>query len=252
MAEQSPVGSVDKALRVLSLLSTAGPGGLRLATVAAEVGISKPTTHRLLAALRHRHFVSQDPAGAYRLGTAALELGETFFDEENLPALIHPLLVRAKDELGELCQLGALDGHEVVYLDKAEPPRAIRVWSAVGRRIGALTTALGRALIAAQEVDRQGLRSFAPAGQFTAEEIENSWQAIINARLDGYALERGESEPGIGCVAVALIRAGRPIAAISATMPLEHLHGREAELGTALRALLQTGLPAPLAVPAAL
>lgn len=252
MAERSPVGSVDKALRVLSLLSATGPDGSALAGIAAEIGISKPTAHRLLAALRHRHFVSQVEGGAYRLGTAALVLGETFFDAENLPRLLHPLLVRAKDELGELCQLGVLDGHEVVYLDKAEPPRAIRVWSAVGRRIGALTTALGRAVIAAREVDRHGLNSFAPAGQFTTEEIESSWHAVVNARLDGFAVERGESEPGIGCVAVALVRAGKPVAAISAAMPLEHLQGRETEFGSALRVLVQEELPRPLEVPAAL
>ena len=249
----SPMASVDKALLVLTELSAAGPRGRSLAELTRALGVSKSTLHRTLAALRHRHFVSQDAGtGDYRLGHAALALSANFFDHGHLPALLHPLLESVRDEFDELCQLGVLDGTDIVYLDKAEPPRAIRVWSEVGRRLPAITTALGRAILAAQEVDRSTLSRFAPAAQFTEEEVLRSWQAIVSARLEGYAGEDGDSEPGIGCVAVAVLRARRPIAAISVTMPAERLAPRLPALGIRLRELMESGLPEPLTVPRAL
>lgn len=253
MTEPSPMASVDKALLVLTELSAAGPQGRSLAELAQTLGVSKSTLHRTLAGLRHRHFVSQETGtGRYRLGHAALALSANFFDHEHLPALLHPLLESVRDEFGELCQLGVLDGTDIVYVDKAEPPRAIRVWSEVGRRLPAITTALGRAILASQEVDRRTLARFAPPAQFTEEEVTRSWQAIVAARLDGYACEDGDSEPGIGCVAVAVLRTRRPTAAISVTMPAERLMPRLPGIGQRLRELMGTGLPEPLGVPRAL
>lgn len=253
MTEPSPMASVDKALLVLTELSSAGPQGRSLAELAAALGVAKSTLHRTLTALRHRHFVSQDAtAGRYRLGHAALALSASFLDHEHLPALLHPLLEAVRDEFGELCQLGVLDGTEIVYLDKAEPPRAIRVWSEVGRRLPAITPALGRAILACQEVDRRTLSRFAPAAQFTDEEVARSWQGIVSARLEGYAQEDGDSEPGIGCVAVAVLRARRPTAAISVTMPAERLAPRLPTIGRRLRELVATSLPESLTVPRAL
>lgn len=253
MSESTPMASVDKALLVLTELSAAGPQGRRLAELAQALGVSKSTLHRTLAGLRHRHFVSQDAGtGEYRLGHAALALSANFFDHEHLPALLHPVLECIRDEFGELCQLGVLDGTDIVYVDKAEPPRTIRVWSEVGRRLPAITTALGRAILASQEVDRSTLARFAPPAQFTEEEVLRSWQAIVSARLEGYATEDGDSEPGIGCVAVAVLRARRPTAAISVTMPAERLTPRLPDIGHRLRELAGTGLPDPLTLPRSL
>lgn len=249
MAE-APIGSVDKALRVLDALSRSGPAGLALAEVAAAVDVSKSTVHRTLAALRHGRYVSQDAVtGRYRLGAAALELGVSFFDRENLPAVLRPVLEAVRNEFDELCQLGVLDGLEVVYVDKVEPSHPIRVWSVVGRRVPAVTTALGRALLASQETDRASVGRYAPPGLLTPDEVGAAWEAVVAARLDGYAVEVGVNEPGIGCVAVPVLRARRGVAAITVTMPLGRLEGRTAEIGRRLRDVVGEELPAPLAIP---
>lgn len=213
----SPLGSVDKALLALEALAPAGPSGLPLAELAAHLGLAKPTLHRTLAALAHRGYV-RSTAGRYSLGPAAIALTTTFLAEENLPALVRPALEAARDELHELIHLGAPAGpDEVIYLDKVEPARPLRVWSAVGRRIPAATTALGRAL---------------STGAY-AEEVE-------------------ENEPGIACVAVPLLRDGQPFAAVSVTAPAERLDAATRPLvHVRLAELLRAHLPAPVDVPAA-
>lgn len=248
----SPLGSVDKALLTLDALARAGAGGVALADLAAEVGANKSTLHRTLAALRHRGYADQRADGAYTLGAAVLSLGAAYLAEDNLPGLLRPALEALRDEVDELVHLGALAGQEVVYLDKVEPQRPLRVWSAVGRRIPVATTALGRALLAATP---DGAPSPGHGGEPDATPDVTPdvtlRAALAAARERGYATETEENEPGIACVAVALLRAGRPVAAVSITAPVDRMTGpaRDARVA-ALRDLLPRVLPTGLTVPA--
>ncbi|QAY63464.1 IclR family transcriptional regulator [Xylanimonas allomyrinae] len=254
MPAPSPIGAVDKALLALDALARAGAGGAQLAELAAEVGVHKTTLHRTLAALRHRGYAEQTPDGAYRLGAAALALGSTFLSEENLPGLLHHALATLSREVDELVHLGALAGREIVYLDKVEPQRAVRVWSAVGRHRPAATTALGRAWLAAAE-DAGDTLDDAALTRLAGDDADPATlrRAIDAARARGYAEENEENEPGIACVAVAVLRAGRPVAAVSITAPAERLTGTtRRERVSALRESLPGWLPAGLGVPAAI
>ncbi|MFD2026843.1 IclR family transcriptional regulator [Promicromonospora aerolata] len=246
--DASPLGSVDKALLALDTLAGFGAAGAPLAVLAQTVGVSKPTLHRTLSALRHRGYAEQTPEGAYRLGPAAVALGSTYLAEENLPALLHPALTALSEKTDELVHLGVLAGREVVYLDKVEPQRAVRVWSAVGRRRAAATTALGRALLSVQDLDEAALVRFAGTDTST-QQLRG---ALDGARTSGIADETEENEAGIACIAVPLLRAGRAVAAVSITAPVERLTGdARAERVAALRDVLPALLPAGLAVPTA-
>ena len=69
---ESPVASIDRALRVLTVISGA-PRGLSLDELASRLQVPKSSLHRILAALKYRRFVSQpEPGGPYFLGTELL------------------------------------------------------------------------------------------------------------------------------------------------------------------------------------
>src|SRR5699024_9807034 len=178
----SPVTSIDRALSVLETLADAGARGMPLAELATTLGENKATVHRTLAALKHRGFVDQAIGGSYVLGIAATALAAR---------------CEASDELAHV---GGLRGTRVVYLDKVEPDRAVRVWSSIGRGVPALTTALGRSLLAAMNTDSLAdngedkaiIERFAAqeqagkAGNKAAgAEIDRSWNAIKAARRIG-------------------------------------------------------------------
>lgn len=251
----SPVGAVDRALLVLTELAAAGPRGTALVDLADGLGLNKTTVHRTLAALRFRDFVHQDPGdGRYRLGPAAVRLGEEFFGEENLPALLHPALLAVSAAADELAHLGVLSGSQVVYLDKVEPERPVRVWSAIGRRSWAVTTALGRALLAFRGTPRSTLEAYTASAASSGVGLDRVLAAVDEARRLGFATEREENEPGIACLAVPVLRAGLAVAAISVTAPVERMPaGRLVELSGLLRAVLPPLLPEglTLAEPAA-
>jgi len=239
-AQASPLPAVDKALRALEVLSDAGPAGLPLSALAEALGLHKSSVHRTLAALAHRGYVDRSADGAYRLGAAALALGATWAPAEHLPALVHPALVALCEASEELVHLGVLVGAEVLYLDKVEPERPVRVWSAVGRRRPAARTALGRALLALGPE---------PAPAPDAAPADDA--AIARAREAGYAVEREENEPGIACVGIALVRAGAPVGALSVTVPAERMSTeRPAELARLAHAVVPPLLPPGLALAA--
>lgn len=250
MTSTSPVESVDRALLVLEELAGAGPTGLSLAELAVRLGVHKTTVHRALAALRFRDFVAQDPgSGHYVLGGAATRLAEAFFGEENLPALLHPALVALCAATQELVHLGVLSGAQVVYLDKVEPERAVRVWSEVGRRMPAVTTALGRAMLASRGVGRAVVERFAEAAG-AGVDVASVWQEVARAGERGWACEVGENEPGITCVAVPLLRGGAPVAAVSVTAPVERMgEERRVEVHGQMRAVLPPLLPPGFSLP---
>jgi len=71
---ESPVTSVDRALRILTVIGGASRG-LSLDDLSGALDIPKSSLHRLLAALKYRKFVSQpESGGSYFLGTELLAL----------------------------------------------------------------------------------------------------------------------------------------------------------------------------------
>lgn len=248
-ASRSPVEAIDRALVLLTHLSRMGPGGAPLADLVAATGLNKSTAYRALAALRARDFVVQDDTGAYALGPAATGLGEAHFGNRNLAALVQPALFALSRETDELCHLGVLESGKVVYLDKVEPDRAIRVWSRVGEPVPAAPTALGRALLAFRPTRRDQLTAFTSDSDTSPDRL---WEALELARRRGFASEYMENEPGIACAAFPLLLSGVAIAAISITAPAERMSdARMSALAAVVRRIVPPLLPDGLSLPGA-
>lgn len=244
-----PVEAIDRALALLSALAAVGPGGTSLQTLAQRTNTNKSTAYRALASLRSRGFASQDMVtGYYSLGPAALQLSETYWGPDNLVALLHPALVAISTAVNELVHLGVLTSHQVLYLDRVEPERPIRVWSRIGQTVPTMTTALGRALLAYRGTTREQVFAYSDAAP--RADRERSWRAIEQARVRGWATEYNENEPGIACVAVPLLRNGSAVAAISVTAPAERMEGtRPQEVAAAVVDVLPPLLPRGLYLP---
>lgn len=227
------VEAVDRALHLLVALADAGPEGTSLATLAEQAGVNKSTAYRALSTLRLRGFASQDDLnGHYRLGPAAFELGERAYGPANLARSLHPALVALSRASEELVHLGVLADDTVLYLDKVEPERAIRVWSAIGQRVPVASTSMGRAILAARNVPEEllggYLRNLPDERQVPVDRLRES---VVRARECGYAVELGENEPDVACIGTAIMRGDNAIAALSITaLAVRMTQGRQREL----------------------
>lgn len=247
MAQAPRIEAIERALRLLAALADAGPAGATLADLASATGVNRSTAYRALATMRAEGFVAQANAiGEYRLGATAMSLGERFWAPQNLATALHPALVALSRRSNELVHLGVLVDDRVLYLDKVEPDRAIRVWSQVGRLVPAATTSLGRAILAAQGVTDAQLGAYLHQSSMSSERLR---EVIHATRTQGYALEIGENEAGVACLGVAILIDSSPVAAFSITMQTERMtQRRQRELVGIIRDVVPALLPDQLAL----
>lgn len=244
--EPPRIEAIDRALALLDRLADAGPRGLALNELAASTDVHRSTAYRALSTLRARGYVTQDDTGAYALGPAALRLGERFDGPGHLAQLLHPALIALSREIDELVHLGAIVDDAIRYLDRVEPTRTIRVWSSVNQQVAIANSALGRALLAAQGTGDDQLGVYAAMTHHGAPSTTKRrlLECVHACRVQGFAVERGENQEGVGCVGLAILRGRRPIGALSMTVALERLPPeREAELDAIARRVVTPLLP---------
>ncbi len=248
MTDGPRVEAIDRALSLLTALAEAGPDGSPLVDLAASTGVNKSTAYRALSTMRAHGFVSQaETSGDYRLGAAAMQLGQRFVTPQSLAQSLHPALVSLSRQANELVHLGVLTGDQVLYIDKVEPERAIRVWSEVGRRTSAASSAMGRALLSARGVSDAQLAVYVADAPVLLERLTD---AVHAARKRGYSSEYEENEPGVACMGVAIMQGNHPVAALSITMQSERMTAqRQADLAALVRTVLPPLLPDDMSLP---
>lgn len=200
-----PIASVDNALRLLALLAEGRQ--LRVSEAAHRLGTARSTAHRLLAMLEYHGFVRKDPASrAYEPGQRLVELALSAVGNFDVHRLARPHLERLCEAVGETVHLVTQQGPSVLFLDSVETTQALRVGARVGIVMPLHCTAGGKAILVQLSADE--LRTLYPGGTLEpmTPESTTSLEALL-AELDeirrrGYATNFGESEQGIGAVAV--------------------------------------------------
>jgi IclR family transcriptional regulator, acetate operon repressor len=241
---ESPVETVDRALRILSVISGA-PRGLSLDQLAETLDFPKSSLHRTLAALKYRKYVSQpESGGPYLLGTELLAAAFRFSDMLDIRALVRPYLVRLTAELNETTHMAVLDGAEVIYYDKVESSHSIKLSSVIGGRNPAHCTAVGKVLLAWTYPTTEAVLAWAAQRaplelrtQRTITSPQRLAEELALVREHGYAVDFEENEVSVRCVG-APVFLGRaiPAAAISVAMLASHAErNRLGELGEYLK-----------------
>lgn len=228
-----PIGSVDKALRLL-LLFREHPV-LRVTDASEELGVVRSTAHRLLAMLQHHGFVVQDPVSkAYRSGPALVDIGLAVVRDMDLRSQLHPYLEQLVAAVGETAQLMVLRGTEILFVDSVESEKALRTASRVGNTLPAHCTSGGKALLAALDpaVVRRlyaghRLEKPTPRSIGSREALERELERV---RQRGYATNVDESEVDISAVAAVVRgRMGAPVASLAISAPSSRLGPAEVE-----------------------
>jgi IclR family acetate operon transcriptional repressor len=200
------VQSVERTFELLETMADAG-GVVGLSKLAQESGLALPTIHRLIRTLVDLGYVRQEPSRQYSLGPRLIRLGES--SSHLLGTWSRPYLTRIVDALGESANLAMLDGDQVVYVAQVQSKQSMRMFTEVGRRVYPHCTAVGKALLANMAPsDVQALlhRTGMPAQtEHTITEPERFAEEIHQVRAQGYAMDDGEQEIGVRCVAVPVL-----------------------------------------------
>ncbi|GAA0929031.1 allantoin degradation transcriptional regulator AllR [Nonomuraea longicatena] len=233
------VQSVDRALDVLEALADHG-GEAGLSEIAAATGLPYGTIHRLLRTLLTRGYVRQESDRRYALGGGLVRLGGVA--ERMVAVWAQPYLTRLVELSGETANLAVLEGDFVVYVAQVSSPRRLRMFAEVGRRVLPHSTAVGKVLVADRSrAEALALLERTGMPRKTANTITEP--AAMLAELDlvrtrGYALDLGEEELGVHCLAVPVHDGGRVVAAMSVSGPAERIDALDRdELAEGMRQL---------------
>ena len=220
------IQTVVNALRLLEVFETEEILGVT--ELARRLELHKNNVFRLLATLEERGYVEQCADDRYRLGTACLELGQSFQRTRTLARNARPVLERLCAATGETTHLGVLDGFHVMHLDGEQPDQLVATTLRTGGRLAAHCTALGKVLLAGgspgslEKIDEEHLQEGAliaetPATITDREKFIDHLRAVAS---QGFALDYEECDAGLCCVAAPVRDAtGHLVAAISLSAP---------------------------------
>ncbi|MBM7623917.1 IclR family transcriptional regulator [Sporohalobacter salinus] len=224
MVKKKVVQSVDRALIILEALANKG-SPMTLSSLAEKIDLNISTVHRLLNTLRVRGFIEQEEDnGKYYLGLKTFEIGNAAKKNIDLITISKPYLQDLVDQCNETANLAILDKGQVVYVDQVASTNMVKMFAQIGSRGPAYCTGTGKALIAYEDPKRWAdlfaemeFQKFTDNTKVTPEILEKELKEI---RQHGYAVDRGEMEEGVRCVAAPIKNhEGDVIAAVSVSGP---------------------------------
>ncbi len=247
-AESSP------GLRLLELLERLANDGraLALPDVVAQTGWPKPTVHRMLAQLEAGGWLQREPDGRrYTLSQRLLRLGEVALSASTQQGVRHAVLRQLVAEVGESCNLTALSGAEVVYLDRVESAFPLRLELRPGTRVPLHGSASGKRFLAHRNArERNALLDGLTLSRHTATTLTTRAaldEAFDAIRRQGYALDAEEFVDGLVCIAVPVrasgeraVRCALALQAPAARVSLQRLPAFLARLNEAATAIART------------
>ncbi|MEP7048417.1 MAG: IclR family transcriptional regulator C-terminal domain-containing protein [Ilumatobacteraceae bacterium] len=231
--ERDYVQSLSRGLTVLQAFSAQRPA-MTLADMARATGLTRATARRLLHTLVTLGYVCTD-GRTFELTPRVLDLGFAYVSSLQLPDIAQPFMEALSDRVHESVSASVLDGAQIVYVARVNTQRIMGISLAIGSRLPAAWTSMGRVMLAGLTDSK--LDEFF-AGLVITEltmqsitDIDALRSEIGNVRAQGFALIDQELEEGIRSVAAPLRdRRGRTLAAINvgthaARVTLKELRG---------------------------
>lgn len=197
----------------------------RVSEVAKALGLGRSNAHRTLQTLVECGWATQDPTtSVYRPGIKLFELGALLEESVDLRVLLRPVLNELATQTGETIHLAALDGGDIVYLDKFDSPLPVAAYSRVGGRAPAYCVASGKALLSALNEPRDALAK--RLGKLTAHtphtitQLNVLIQQLDKARERGWSENKEEWRIGVCGLGAPVFNArGEPVAAVGLSAP---------------------------------
>lgn len=226
--QRTGVQAVERTLDLLEALADP-PSPKGVSELASRTHLPQATIHRLLGTLAERGYVRQDPdTRRYGLGGRVLRLAAGA--EELLGAWLRPYLSELVTVSGETANLAVLEYGWVVYVAQVPSPHRMRMFTEVGNRVPAHSTAVGKVLLAhrprsavEQLIAKQGL----PARtRFTLTDAERFLAELDTVLTRGYAVDSEEEELGVRCIAVPVYGMAGGALAMSVSGPVSRLDER--------------------------
>jgi IclR family pca regulon transcriptional regulator len=222
IAAKDLIEGLGKGLRVIEAFDDEHPR-LSPSETAARAGLTRTAARRYLLSLCHFGYAASD-GKLFWLTPRVLRLGQSYLGAARLPRLVQPFIQRASMASGETVNVSVLDGHEVVYVARANGPRLVTIGFHPGARAPAHVVTPGAAMLSCRtdaEIDGWIAEHTFTAHTAQALNAERFRENVLAARTRGYWVTEQQLDPGLRGIALPLKnRKGACVGAVGMTLPM--------------------------------
>ena len=201
-------GTVGKAFAMLDIVESFHKP-VKFNEILAQSPFPKPSTYRLLQGLVSQDMLSINTDGYYALGSRLIRLAHSAWKNASLAPIAAPYLDTLSKITGETIHLAKLDNGQVLYLDKRNASKPIRMFSDAGKIGPVYCTGVGKVMLAFSDENtqkivmaQQSYYAHTPNSHTSKKSLKNELKQI---RQSGVAFDREEHEPNIICIAVPIL-----------------------------------------------
>ena len=195
--------------------------------ITERLGLPRTTVHELLVTLVARSYLISEPGKPvyFRLGMPLFQLGASFAGQLDLVREAQDVARGVAAACDEAVHAAVLDGTDVIYLVKVDSTHPVRMVSAVGRRLPAHCTAVGKVLLsslAPTDLDaRLGAGDLLAMTPDSITDPDRLRAELERVRAAGVAVDDGESDSAVRCVGAPVRdHTGTTVAAMSLSAPI--------------------------------
>ncbi len=239
VAADTPSPAAFRAIQVLETISRRS-APMTITEIAVAIPLAKSSVSNLLESLEAAGVVRR-AQGGWTLDYKALEIGQAVLTSTDLVAEFRRLTGQQRFLARETTLLAVLDGVDVLYVARHDGQQEIRLASDIGRRLPAVVTALGKAMLASLpdvELERRlaTIETMPRPTSRSHRTVDELRRDLAACRARGYAIDDEQNTPGVTCFSVALSGARQPTA-VSTTLLTQrvtpqHRERLIADLGT--------------------
>lgn len=215
--------STARVLDILELLAASSEGHT-LTEISNFLGMPRSSLFPIIHTLADRNHIYLNPQTMkYSIAVKAYVVGASYLGKNDTYNLVLEEMGHITEKCMEICQLGILDGNEVLYIGKVESPEPIRLISHIGKRLPFYCTALGKALVSQmsyEEIKALCGDSLHKRTPYTITDLQTIYNQILRVRNGELAVDEHETQENVKCFAVPLRANGKVIAAISVSTPI--------------------------------
>lgn len=184
---------------------------MTLSEVAIRTGMNRARARRFLLTLHSLGYVRKQQR-VFELAPKVLKLGYAFLSANDYRSVIQQVLEDITEASGESSSLGVLDGNDVTYIARSSSrQRLMAITLAVGTRLPAAHTSIGRALLAQlpdEELD--AWLEQVELEKYTDKTLTDKAElriCIKKVQQQGYAIADQELDSGLRSIAVPVFNA---------------------------------------------
>ncbi|MUK87560.1 helix-turn-helix domain-containing protein [Ornithinibacillus sp. L9] len=198
------VPALEKANLILEQIAK-HPKELRLIDLSNKLEINKSSMYSLLNTLESLGWIHKEKSETYSLGSVLGFIGSNYLNQFNILEAFSREAKKAIEIVDEHIQLGKLIGNEVFYIGREQGSSPVRLVTDPGTRYPSYASAIGKIQLINFNYDE--LRGIFPNYYFeqktehTVKNVDQLWEQVQKAKIDGYVVEEQEGADGFYCVA---------------------------------------------------